>query len=185
MVNDNNSNTYFNYLKNKYLQNLRMMRHQFVEVQRFNQVWLWALLLGIFIFPLWKIIEDLRGNISLINSFSWIFLGGMSLFLLFFYKIKLTTVITEQDISIRFNLLHRKPKTIAWNEVQKAEIVTYKPIMDYGGWGIKYGGLNTIAYNVSGNKGLQLYLKNGKKILIGTQKPEELQNIIKKIMPSM
>jgi len=30
-----------------------------------------------------------------------------------------------------------------------------------------------MAYNVYGNKGVKLILKNKKKILIGTQKPEE------------
>jgi hypothetical protein len=31
-----------------------------------------------------------------------------------------------------------------------------------------------MAYNVSGNRGLQLELTNGKKILLGTQRPEEI-----------
>lgn len=155
----------------------------FTEVQYFRQPWLWVLLLGILIFPLWEIITDLNNdNKNSSNYFSWFFLGGMSLFLLFFFKLQLKTVITKQDISIRFNFFHTKPKIIAWDEIQKAEIITYNPIIDYGGWGIRYGGLNSIAYNVSGNQGLQLYLKNGKKVLIGTQKPEELRNIIEKVM---
>jgi hypothetical protein len=161
-----------------------MKRTLFKEIQHFRQTWLWGLLLGIFIFPFWEIISDLDNtNENLTNFFGWIFIGAMSLFLWFFYKIKLTTIITEQDISIWFNFFHSKPKIIAWNEIQKAEIITYNPIMDYGGWGIRCGGLNSVAYNVSGNQGLQLYLKNDQKILIGTQKPEELRNSIKKIMP--
>ena len=35
-----------------------------------------------------------------------------------------------------------------------------------------------LAYNVKGKMGLQLVLKNGKKILIGTQKTEELKQIL-------
>lgn len=161
-----------------------MKKVLYIETQQFRQLWLWTLFLGILIFPFWEIISDLNNsNENSTNIFGWIFIGAMSLFLWFFFKIKLTTIISEQEISIRFNFFHRKSKIITWNEIQKAEIITYNPIMDYGGWGIKYGGLNSIAYNVSGNQGLQLYLKNGKKILIGTQKPEELQNIIKKVMP--
>lgn len=160
-----------------------MTRIIFKEVQRFRQVWLWTLLLGILFFPLWEISRDLLYNNTSNSYFGWIFLCVMLVFLTFFYKLQLTTEITDEVILIRFNFFHRKSKIITWNEIQKAEIITYNPIMDYGGWGIKYGGLNSIAYNVSGNQGLQLYLKNGKKILIGTQKPEELQNIIKKVMP--
>ncbi len=43
--------------------------------------------------------------------------------------------------------------------------------------GIRYGPKGT-AYNVSGKIGLQLELKNGKKILIGTRKPEEIENLL-------
>lgn len=157
-----------------------MKKVLYTEIQHFRQLWLWVLLLGILIFPFWEIISDFENENSN-NYFDWFFLGGMSLFIWFFYKLQLKTVISEQDISIRFNFFHRKPKTISWDEIQKAEIITYNPVMDYGGWGIRYGGLNSVAYNVSGNQGLQLYLNNGKKILIGTQKPDELQNIIKKM----
>jgi TATA-box binding protein (TBP) (component of TFIID and TFIIIB) len=37
------------------------------------------------------------------------------------------------------------------------------------------------AYNVSGNQGVQLFFTNGKKLLIGTQKPEEITAILKQI----
>jgi hypothetical protein len=47
--------------------------------------------------------------------------------------------------------------------------------MGYGGWGIKRG-IGGLAYNVSGNQGLQLVLTDGRKILIGTQKPEQFIN---------
>jgi len=52
-------------------------------------------------------------------------------------------------------------------------VLTYSPISDYGGWGIRYGSIGK-AYNVSGNRGVQLELLNGERILIGSQKPEEL-----------
>ena len=52
--------------------------------------------------------------------------------------------------------------------------------MDYGGWGIKYG-LKGLAYNISGNFGIQLELKSGSKILIGTQKPDEVKKLLDEI----
>ncbi|MHC4338483.1 MAG: hypothetical protein ACYSTG_11155 [Planctomycetota bacterium] len=61
---------------------------------------------------------------------------------------------------------------------------TYKPIREYGGWGIRYSFRKGIgrAYNMSGNKGVQLVFKNGKKLLIGSQKPDELAQAINSIM---
>jgi len=66
----------------------------------------------------------------------------------------LSTIITKEYISIRFNFFNRREKIFNWNEVQQAEILKYNPILDYGGWGIKYGGLKSMAYNVSVNQGL-------------------------------
>jgi hypothetical protein len=37
---------------------------------------------------------------------------------------------------------------------------------------------NNIVYSISGNQGLQIELKNKKKILFGTQNHEELNKII-------
>jgi hypothetical protein len=53
---------------------------------------------------------------------------------------------------------------------------------EYGGWGIKYGLVGAgKAYSVSGMQGLQLYLKDGSRLLIGTQKSQEIQEIINKL----
>jgi len=37
------------------------------------------------------------------------------------------------------------------------------------------------AYNVSGNKGIQLVFTNGRKLLIGTKRPEEVKEILEKL----
>jgi hypothetical protein len=38
-----------------------------------------------------------------------------------------------------------------------------------------------MAYNVSGNQGLDITLKNGKRVLIGTKKNIEIQKFLSKI----
>ncbi|MFN5983554.1 MAG: hypothetical protein ACK479_08820, partial [Fluviicola sp.] len=47
----------------------------------------------------------------------------------------------------------------------------YSPFSDYGGWGLRFKILNfnDILLNVSGNKGIRIELKSGKKFMIGTQ----------------
>lgn len=45
--------------------------------------------------------------------------------------------------------------------------------LEYGGWGVRFG-KGGKAFNVSGNRGLKLYLKSGRSLLIGTQKDKEL-----------
>ena len=56
--------------------------------------------------------------------------------------------------------------------IRSYEAITYSPLREYGGWGIRYG-WNGKAYNVSGNQGIQLELSEGRRVLIGTQNPPQ------------
>ena len=40
------------------------------------------------------------------------------------------------------------------------------------------------AYNVSGDRGVELTLANGKRVLIGSQRSEELAEAIRRIVPA-
>lgn len=62
------------------------------------------------------------------------------------------------------------------------ESVIYNPIGDWGGWGIRYNSRGR-AYNMYGNEGVEVTLKNGKVILFGTQRPDELYNAILQKIP--
>ena len=93
---------------------------------------------------------------------------------------KLITLYDEKGVSYQFIPFHWKIKTINWKDVKRAYIRKYRPLSEYGGWGIRYGFMGK-AYNISGNIGLQLELKNGKKILIGTRKPQEVENVLNRL----
>lgn len=103
-------------------------------------------------------------------------------FLWLFWTSKLVTEIVEDGIRFRFFPIIRKWKKIHKSEIAACKVRQYKPIVEYGGWGIKVGKRGSgRAYNVSGNIGLQMHLKNGKKILLGTQKKQALQYAINKV----
>ena len=72
--------------------------------------------------------------------------------------------------------------------IEKYEVRKYNAFREYGGYGIKgrkpgrrFRGKG-YAYNISGNTGLQLYLKDGKKVLIGTQRGEAIKYAMDKMM---
>jgi hypothetical protein len=67
-----------------------------------------------------------------------------------------------------------------WEDVEDYQVITYNPVRDYGGWGIKTGKKGR-AYNVSGNWGLMLTLKNGKSVLIGTNMPVEIKSFLESL----
>ncbi len=114
------------------------------------------------------------------NELIIVFISSVIFFILISLLIGSTTLKTSIDkngIEYRFFPLHFKTQRINWNSVEKYEVIRYHPIRDYGGWGIRYGRKGK-AYNVSGDRGLQLHLNNGKNILIGTQKEKGLKEFL-------
>lgn len=151
----------------------------FQEKQRFTQVWLWVVLLGVAaIFWIGFFYQLLSGNnfgrnpITGVEATILFVLVGIGL-PYFFYKISLTTEVHPGQISIRFFPFHIKHIQIPLHLVRNYEKVTYNAIGEYGGWGIRWG-FRGKAYNMSGNQGVQLHFYNRKPLLIGSQKPDEL-----------
>jgi hypothetical protein len=68
-------------------------------------------------------------------------------------------------------------KTVYFEELDHFSLKEYDAIKEYGGWGLR-SKKNKKAYTVSGKHGIQLLLKNGKMILIGTQKPKSFAKAI-------
>jgi len=165
------------------------MQHIFKETQRFKQIWLWLLMSGLCITFIGRdagFIYDwiLSGRWSEPGN-NWI---GISikilsiivvvcmLCLLFFSRLR--TIIDSSNVRVILSPLQRKEKVISWDEIDEAFIRKYRPMDDYGGWGIKHGRKGK-AYNIGGTIGLQLFLKTGEKLLIGTQRPDELEKFLK------
>ena len=73
---------------------------------------------------------------------------------------------------------HFKTQHILWKNVLSAEVRKYNALREYGGWGIKGWTAQNRAYNVDGNIGLQLVLRNGKRVLIGTKQSEKLEALL-------
>jgi len=92
------------------------------------------------------------------------------------FKMRLITEIDHKTIEFRIKPF--RTTVLQWEEVQQAYVRRYKPVWEYGGWGIRYSFRNGRAYNMSGNVGLQLLMNDGRKILIGTQKGEKLTQIL-------
>jgi len=154
----------------------------FIEQQKFTQL-LVIIILSIVIivagYSTFKELDQITTG-SLTEKLSA--LSGLIIVLLvvlLFTKLKLKTRIDEKGIYYQFFPFHLSFKFIDWNTISKCKIRNYNPITEYGGWGVKFGlKKKEKAYTTKGNIGLQLVLKNGTKVLIGTQKKEELQRVL-------
>jgi hypothetical protein len=159
----------------------------FNEKQKFRQWWIWLVLLamiGFFAYGLYQqsilknpFGENLVKDTELIISL----LIPLSVVILFLF-IRLDTELSETGVSYQFFPFHLRKITVLWEDIEKAFVRKYNPVTEYGGWGFRLGIFGSgRALNVSGNMGLQLELKNGKRLLLGTRKPDELEKALQKI----
>lgn len=157
----------------------------FKEAQKFTQVWvilLFLLLNSFFLYGIYQqfILKIPFGDNPMPNSVLILSTVGFIALTLFFFSMKLKTTINETGIYYQFYPIQLKAKKINWSALKYASIVTFNPILDYGGWGIKHN-----SYTVKGRIGIQLVLKSGKKLLIGTQKEQNAIRILKTYQKKM
>jgi hypothetical protein len=158
----------------------------FQERQRFRQWWLWALLLSVDALFLYGVyVQIIRGGHFGTNPGSDAGLlaatGMVLLVSVIMLNFRLDSQIRKDGICFRFFPFHWAFRFYPWDKLSKSFVRQYNPIGEYGGWGLRFGMFGKgRAYNVSGNKGIQLVLTDGKRILIGTGKPDEAKAALKK-----
>lgn len=163
----------------------------FHEEQRFDRGWFWLIILTaglpiatIFGLGLW---QQLGRGIPFGNnpvsdggliaiSFAAVAIAGAVAWLL--AAARLVTEVRPGALSLSYRPFHWT--TIPISRVVRSYVRQYRPIAEFGGWGIRYGFGAGWAWNVSGNRGVQLELENGRKILVGSQRPEELQTALER-----
>jgi len=102
-------------------------------------------------------------------------LAALAFVVILFNTMRLSTTVTRDGIRIKG--LWFVNRTIRFDEIETAAMREYKPLVEYGGWGYRIGPAGK-AYNAQGNEGVQLTLKDGKRILIGSQRAMELAHSI-------
>lgn len=152
----------------------------FVETQRFGQRGLWALILGVFALTayasLGPIVEGMRSpeGVAKIEVAEAILSLGLVLGVVWlFFKARLRTRVSQRGLSLRFFPFHCRWQWVELDGLQSVEAVRYSPLLEYGGWGVRYGRTGK-AYNVSGGHGARLTFADGRTLVIGSQDSEAL-----------
>ncbi len=159
----------------------------FKEKQKFRQWWMWLILLSVNIFFLYGIYRQVVmgktfGDNPMSNAALIIVTVLTFGITLLFQAFRLETIIKKDGIYVRFFPFHLRYNHYAWHDLTRCFVRKYSPLREYGGWGIRIGlGGKGKAYNVSGNQGLQLEFTTGKRLLIGTNKPEEVTKTLEQI----
>ena len=85
----------------------------------------------------------------------------------------MVTEVTRTELVVtmgRFFPLYRRRVALA--DILEVRAVTYRPLRDAGGWGIRWGrfeGSRCAFLNARGDRGVFLELRNGKRLIIGSQ----------------
>lgn len=157
------------------------MNLEFHEKQKFTQWWLWLILIISSAAPFIGLFRQIFlvekfGDAPAIDSTIVIFSVVMVLVIALFLIMNLKTEINQNEIRMKF--FPFITKRIEWKDVKNVKVLNYGFV---GGWGIRLFTQYGTVYNTRGNKGLALELQNGKRILIGTQKEDELRRFIEEI----
>ncbi len=160
----------------------------FSEKQKFGK-WVHLIIFSILFFPIAVFLVTYKNDstekvpVEISAILPILLSAGIPLILeILFLFLKLETKVINNGLYVRLFPVHIKFRTFTPEEISEAFARKYEPISEYGGWGIKGWRSNNKAYNTRGNEGVQLVFKNGKKLLIGSQKSQELENAIKTIM---
>lgn len=147
----------------------------FKERQTFSRLWF---LLILFLVPV-LIYTKFQGEgvdfVDLLISISVI----VGLSVLFVFS-KLETTISHDEIQYRLFPFQWNMRKISKDQIAEAFVRKYSPLFEYGGWGLRWG-INGKAINIRGNMGIQVVLKSGSRILIGTSNAVDAKKALEKL----
>jgi len=102
---------------------------------------------------------------------AYVLMGAILLLLLGVLSLRLQTVLRRDVLTVRYGFLGGA--RVALTEIARAEAVVYRPVADYGGWGLRGFGSRR-AINARGDRGVLITRRDGSTLLVGSQDPRRL-----------
>jgi hypothetical protein len=145
---------------------------QFREEQRFE--WFWT---AMFCVPALIVGYGLYRQVWLNQPFVsgallWPAFAVAVVVAVWLWRLKLVTEVREDGLYICFVWLWPE-RTIPWDQIRGVETRTYRPIRDFGGYGVRWAARG-IVYHARGKRGARIVLASGERVLIGSQRADEL-----------
>jgi hypothetical protein len=157
------------------------------ELQRFRQWWLWAVVLTVSALIWFGFIRQIFlgkpfGTNPLPDPLMIVFfiLFGIGLPLVFICQ-RLTCEVRRDGLYVRFFPIHFKPRRIAWTQIQSYRTINDAPLQRFGGWGVRMNMKGEWAYTMGGTEGVELVLRSGKMIVIGSGNAAALKRAMDRV----
>jgi hypothetical protein len=151
------------------------------ETQKFGHNGIWFVILGLFLATFYAFTQlSLMGVnqillIAMIPSITLLFY-----LLMLFRRFQLWVLVTPKSLEFQFFPSQKEIQVIEWDFVKSVELRDYSAFKHFGGWGVRYGEMRS--YTMGGNRGVELTFTNGRKLLLGSKKPQDLYQAIRKGM---
>jgi hypothetical protein len=87
---------------------------------------------------------------------------------------ELRTRITDTGIFLAWGAAELVRKEIPFSRIRSAKAVTYSPLFEFGGWGIRWGTKGKRAWTARGDRALRLELTDGTFFYVGSDRPERM-----------
>ena len=144
--------------------------------------WVHLLVLGCVVIGAGSILAGAEGGPVGIDLL-WTMAAPLSVVVLvpvLFYGIfgSLYTQVSEAGIHLNWGPFGLIKKFIPMDSITKAEAVTYRPLAEFGGWGIRGMGKKK-AWTTRGNRAVRMELRDGKLFYLGSDKPERIAEWIR------
>lgn len=100
---------------------------------------------------------------------------------LLLYRLKLSIYIDRNGLSYKMSPFHRKYSHIDFHDIMHTSLRAYNRGKTFRGWGWGISlGSNYKSYTIDGFSGIEIMLKNGKKIFFGSARAKEMQALLRK-----
>ena len=154
----------------------------FRESQQIRQGWIWLVMILGYAFAIAMILTQVpitdaeSARAKSIGVVTILFTGFIAFGLMYF--LRLDTAVDEQGLYVRFAPFERRFRIYHWGEIQHAGVRKF-PIHHVG----KLGKLSkSKSYSMGTRMGLQLYMKNGARIFVSSQKIHRLRDAVSRFI---
>ena len=156
-------------------------------------IWMIALVWGACLAGVIGTLRPLMRSVEIVGRYdegmSWstalpfLLVGVVMLFVL-----TLTVALMRLDVEVRrdhvfiaFGPIHLIRKRIHFSEIEAVRGLTYRPLLEFGGWGIRWRPGRT-AWTIRGNQAAAITLATGRQIYVGSEHPQRLAGALQMAM---
>ena len=109
--------------------------------------------------------------------------GGLAIMFAVFFSIFmcLDVEVRSDHLFIALGPIHLVRRRIRYSDVEAVSAVIYRPIREFGGWGVRWWGGKT-AWTIRGNRAVKVELRSGKAVYVGSRYPQRLAGRIEAAM---